>query len=369
QALDAIAFEYEELPVVGDLEAAIQPGSPLVHEGWADYEGGDDMGRDGNILQFSSINKGDAQAALAGADHVVTSRYESDASHAAPIEPRAVAAQWEGDKVTIWTSTQVPFEARDGVCETLELPVSAVRIIVPHMGGGFGGKCGFHYEAHVASLAKAAKRPVKLVFSRYEEFIAPDRRREGMIFDITTGVMNDGTIVARTGEILVDNGAYIADAAFFPQVAAMHVAGPYKMDTCQIDARLIYTNHQPSGSVRAPTAPAACWAVESHTDEVAAAIGMDPVEFRLKNVVRTGDEGPVGQIYDEIGAAECIETAVASMGDAELGDHEAIGVGIGWWPSFASPAGAFVKLHGDGTAQLITGAQENGTGSVMTLRM
>ncbi|RZV47315.1 MAG: hypothetical protein EX269_04995, partial [Acidimicrobiales bacterium] len=339
------------------------------HEGWADYEGGDDMGRDGNILQFSSINKGDAQAALAGADHVVTSRYESDASHAAPIEPRAVAAQWEGDKVTIWTSTQVPFEARDGVCETLELPVSAVRIIVPHMGGGFGGKCGFHYEAHVASLAKAAKRPVKLVFSRYEEFIAPDRRREGMIFDITTGVMNDGTIVARTGEILVDNGAYIADAAFFPQVAAMHVAGPYKMDTCQIDARLIYTNHQPSGSVRAPTAPAACWAVESHTDEVAAAIGMDPVEFRLKNVVRTGDEGPIGQIYDEIGAAECIETAVASMGDADLGEHEAIGVGIGWWPSFASPAGAFVKLHGDGTAQLITGAQENGTGSVMTLRM
>ena len=95
-------------------------------------------------------------------------------------------AQWEGDKVTIWTSTQVPFQARDGVCETLELPTNRVRIIVPHMGGGFGGKCGFHYEAHVAALARAAKRPVRLVFTREEEFLAPDRRREGMIVEIKT---------------------------------------------------------------------------------------------------------------------------------------------------------------------------------------
>ena len=123
---------------------------------------------------------------------------------------------------------------------------------------GFGGKCGFHFEAHIAALAKAARRPVKLVFSRYEEFVAPDRRREGMIVDITTGVSANGTIVARTAWIAIDNGAYVADAAFFPQLAAMHVAGPYKIPALKIDSRLVYTNHQPSGSVRAPTAPQGC---------------------------------------------------------------------------------------------------------------
>ena len=103
----------------------------------------------------------------------------ADMSHAVPIEPHAVVAQWQGERVTIWSSTQVPFIARTGVATTLEMPENQVRIIVPHLGGGFGGKCEFHYEAQVAALARAAGRPVKLVFSRREEFLAPDHRREG----------------------------------------------------------------------------------------------------------------------------------------------------------------------------------------------
>ncbi|NDH23560.1 MAG: xanthine dehydrogenase family protein molybdopterin-binding subunit, partial [Actinobacteria bacterium] len=252
-------------------------GSPLVHQDWESYAVTGDTVQRPNVASFSSIEKGDVDTAMASADHVVTSRYVADGCHALPIEPRAVIAQWEGEKVTIWTSTQVPFDARAGVCETLQMPASKVRVIVPHLGGGFGGKCGFHFEAHVAALAKAARRPVKLVFSRQEEMIAPDRRREGMIVDITSGVKADGTLVARTGWIAIDNGAYTADAAFFPQLAAMHVAGPYAMEAVKIEASLVYTNHQPSGSVRAPTAPQACWALESHTDELAAVVGMDPV--------------------------------------------------------------------------------------------
>ncbi len=368
-AAAAIVFEFEPLPVVSDLEAAMADSAPLVHENWDGYEISGDTIRDRNVATFSALTKGDAAAAMASADVVVSSRYVADASHAAPIEPRAIVAQWEGNKVTIWTSTQVPYDARDGVCETLQLPSNQVRIIVPHLGGGFGGKCGFHFEAHIAALAKAAKRPVKLVFSRYEEFMAPDRRREGMIVDITTGVTTDGTIVAREAWLAIDNGAYMADAAFFPQLAAMHVAGPYKIPALQIDANLVYTNHQPSGSVRAPTAPQGCWAVESHTDELAAAVGMTPVDFRRKNLVATGDEGPVGQTYDEIGLLECLELAVTSAGDeSALGENEALGVAVGWWPSFAVPAGAYAKMQGDGSVQVITGAQECGTGAVMTLR-
>jgi CO/xanthine dehydrogenase Mo-binding subunit len=263
----------------------------------------------------------------------------------------------------------VPFDARAGVCETLELPANRVRIIVPHLGGGFGGKCGFHYEAHIAALAKAAKRPVRLVFSRREEFLAPDRRREGMVIDITTGVRNDGTITARKAWIAIDNGAYTADSGFFPQLAAMHVSGPYRIPNLHVSAHLVYTNHQPSGSVRAPTAPQACWAIESHTDEVAAAVGIDPVEFRRRNAVDSGVEGPSGQTYGEIGVQRCIEEATRLVGYGRaLPDDEAIGVAIGWWPSFAVASGAYIKIDGDGSGQIITGAQECGTGSVMTLR-
>lgn len=368
-AAAAIVVEYEPLPVITDLEAALATDSALVHEDWADYTQADPVIRDRNDASFSSITKGDVEAGLAAADHVITSRYVADGCHAAPIEPRAVVAQWEGNKVTIWTSTQVPFDARAGVCETLELPANRVRIIVPHLGGGFGGKCGFHYEAHIAALAKAAKRPVRLLFSRREEFLAPDRRREGMIIDITTGVRNDGTITARKGWVALDNGAYTSDAGFFPQLVAMHVAGPYQIPNVHVDAHLVYTNLQPSGSVRAPTAPQACWALESHTDEVAKVVGMDPLAFRKLNAVDSGAVGPSGQTFGEIGVQRCLDEATALVGYGQtLPDDEAIGVAIGWWPSFSVPSGAYIKLDSDGSGQIITGAQECGTGAVMTLR-
>ena len=368
-AVDAIVVEFEPLPVITDLEAALAADSPLVHTDWAGYGAAGELVRDRNDASFASISKGDVDAGLAEADHVITSRYVADGSHAAPIEPRAVVAQWEGNKVTIWSSTQVPFDARAGVCETLGLPANRVRIIVPHLGGGFGGKCGFHYEAHIAALAKVCKRPVRLVFSRREEFVAPDRRREGMVIDITTGVRNDGSITARKAWIAIDNGAYTADSGFFSQLASMHVSGPYRIPNLFVEGHLVYTNHQPSGSVRAPTAPQACWALESHTDEIAAAVGMDPVEFRRLNAVDTGAEGPSGQTYGEIGVQACIEEATKLVGYGRaLPDDEAIGVAIGWWPSFSVPSGAYIKIDGDGSGQIITGAQECGTGSVMTLR-
>ena len=369
QAVDAIVVEYEPLPVVTDLEAALAADSPLVHTDWASYGAADELVRDRNDASFSSISKGDVDAGMAEADHVITSRYVADGSHAAPIEPRAVVAQWEGNKVTIWTSTQVPFDARAGVCETLGLPANRVRIIVPHLGGGFGGKCGFHYEAHIAALAKAAKRPVRLVFSRREEFLAPDRRREGMVIDITTGVRNDGTITARKAWIAIDNGAYTADSGFFPQLSAMHVAGPYQIPNLFVAAHLVYTNHQPSGSVRAPTAPQSCWAIESHTDEVAAALGMDPVEFRRLQRRRHRRRGTRAARRTARSACSSASrrppsssaTDVRSRRRGHRCRHRLVAELLG-------ASGAYIKIDGDGSGQIITGAQECGTGSVMTLR-
>ncbi len=367
RAVDAIVFEYDALPVVNDIEAALEPDAPLVHEDWESYSARRIV-MDRNIASQTILTLGDADAALADADLVIEGRYIADASHAAPIEPRGVVAQWEGDKVTIWTSSQVPFQARDGVCETLELPTNRVRIIVPHLGGGFGGKCGFHYEAHIAALARAARRPVRLVFSRREEFLAPDRRREGMIVELTTGLRSDGTIAARKARILLDYGAYSSDATFFPHMAAMHALGPYKIDNVYAESSAVYTNRQPSGSVRAPTAPQACWALETHTDELAAAVGMDPVAFRRLNGVDTGASGVSGQVFDAIGLQECITLATEDVGYGDvLPGDEAIGVAIGWWPSFPGASGAYVKLDSDGKGVIVTGAQECGTGAVMTL--
>jgi CO/xanthine dehydrogenase Mo-binding subunit len=369
RAAAAIEVELEPLPVVGDVETAMGASAQLVHADWESYEVTGDTVQSPNVASFSSISKGDAASAMSEAATTYQQRYVADACHALPIEPRAVVAQWEGDKVTIWSSTQVPFDARAGVCQTLGMPANSVRVVVPHLGGGFGGKCGFHFEAHIAALARSIGRPVKLVFSREEEFLAPDRRREGMIIDITTGLDANGKIVARTGWVAIDNGAYTADAAFFPQLAAMHVAGPYQMANAYIEASLIYTNHQPSGSVRAPTAPQACWAVETHTDELARLVGMDPLDFRRLNALADGTEGVAGQTYGEIGLQRCLETAVAkARGRGPLGPDEAIGVAVGWWPSFPGPSGAYVKVDADGSGQIITGAQECGTGAVMTLR-
>ena len=368
-AVDAIELEIEPLPIVDDAEAALADDAPLVHAEWESYEFDDDLEHSRNVASFSAIEKGDVEAGMRDADEIVSTRFVADPSHAVPIEPRAIVAQWEGEKLTVWSSSQVPFDARSGIAETLKLPENKVRVIVPHLGGGFGGKCGFHQEAHVAVLARKARRPVRLVFSRREEFLVPDRRREGMVVEIETGVTRDGTITARRAKVVIDNGAYTADAAFFPQLAAMHVAGPYRIPHLRIDAHLVYTNRQPSGSVRAPTAPQACWALEQHIDEVARRIGIDGLELRRRNIVEGGDESPSGQVFDQIGARECLERAAEMSGyGAELPDDEAIGIAVGWWPSFPAASGAYVKLNADGSGVIVTGAQECGTGAVMALR-
>ena len=306
QAVALIEVEYEPLPVITDYEHSHEAGT-LVHDDWQSNSGDDSMGRDGNTLGYTHLIRGDAAAAMAKADAVVRSRYVADGSQGAPIEPRAVVAQWQGDKVTVWSSTQVPFSAKGGVATVLGIPETQVRIIVPLLGGGFGSKCDFHFEGHVAALAKAAGRPVKLVFSRREEFIAPDHRREGITAEFETGVMRDGTIVARRAKLWLDAGAYCGEGGFFAAMAAMHALGPYKIQNVDVESRLNYSNNQPSSSIRAPTAPQTCWALEQHLDEVAAAISMDPVELRRRTLIEEGQEGPMGQVYRGIGIKQALE--------------------------------------------------------------
>ena len=369
-ALRAIEIEYEDLPLVLDVERALQPGSPLVHENWASYAKDGEIVAEGNMAARSTIVKGDATAALGAADVVVRERYVADMIHPVPIEPHAILAEWSGDRVTIHSSSQVPFAARTMVAETLEIPQHRVRVVVSHLGGGFGGKCDFHYEAHVAALARAARRPVRVVFTRREEFTMPDKVGHGMVVDLETGLSSDGRIVARRGRILLDCGAYAADSPVLGQIACMEAVGPYRIPHVDLDARLVYTNRVPSGSVRAPTGPQTCWAVEGHTDELAARVGLDPVEFRRRNLVTAGDEGPTRQLFEPNGALRALDEAARRIGwGSPLPAGESIGIAAGWWFSMPSASGAFVRIDADGRGRIVTGAQENGTGAVMALAM
>jgi CO/xanthine dehydrogenase Mo-binding subunit len=368
EAARLIEVEYEPLPVVADFVAAMEDGAPLVHPELASYGKDENIVANGNTMAYHTIVKGDADAAMASADVVVKSRYVSDASQGVPIEPRAVVAQWQGDKVTIWSSTQVPYAARAGVAETLQIPEADVRVVVPLLGGGFGAKCDLHFEAQVAALARAAHRPVRLVFSRQEEFTAIAQRREGIAMEFETGVTRDGHLVARRARLVLDKGAYCGEGGFLGQMAAMHACGPYVIDHVSVESFLNYTNNQPSGSVRAPTAPQVCWGLEQHMDEVAAAIEMDPVELRRRSLIEEGAEGPTRQVFEKVGVKETLERAVEMIGyGRELPEDEAIGIAVGWWPCMAASAGAYVQMNNDGSATIVTGAQENGSGAVMAM--
>ncbi len=366
EAVRLIEVDYEDLEPILDVEDALRDDVDLVHAGFASYEQMAGVDRDRNDCAHMTSVKGDVDAGFAEADVVVSARYRSDMSHAAPIEPHAVIAEWQGERVTIWSTSQVPFPARSQVARTLGIPESNVRIIVPHLGGGFGGKCDVHFETHIAALAKVTRRPVKLVFTRREEFLATDKPRHAAIIDLETGVRNDGTITARRAKIILDGGAYSGDSHFASEISIMMLQGPYRIPNLSAEVHTVYTNRTPSGSVRAPGAPQTVWAVEQHTEEIAAQLGMDPIDFRRKNLVEDGDTGQTGQRFDNPNAAACLERALEMAGyGQELPEGEAFGVSCGWWFSLPVASGAYVKLNADGSGTIVTGAQENGSGSVM----
>ena len=354
---------------MSDVEAALTDGATLVHEGWSGYSASEDVVRRDNDASRSTIVKGDVDAALASADEVVKEplrrRHVPRRADRAARGDRPVAGRPGHRLVVDPGALHRPLGRR----ETLELPESHVRIIVPHLGGGFGGKCEFHFEAHVAALARAAGRPVRLVFSRSEEFIAPDHRREGQVIELETGVMRDGTIVARRGRLILDNGAYSADAPFIPQIAAMHAVGPYRIPNVSIDAEPGVHEHDAVGvGARAHCAAGVLGRRAAH--------GLRRGGDRHGSRRAAPQEHPEGgrrrpatsQVLEPIGAAETLERAVELIGyGRDLPDGEAIGVGCGWWPSFGGPSGAYMKLNGDGSGTIITGAQECGTGAVMAL--
>ncbi|MBI3075787.1 MAG: xanthine dehydrogenase family protein molybdopterin-binding subunit [Deltaproteobacteria bacterium] len=371
EAVKLIDVDYEVLPAVTDAEEAMKPSSPLIHEEHKSYQTIPPLAeafkavQGHNICWHTEIRKGDVERGLAEADHVLEETYTAPMGHGAPIEPHALVASVDAQgKVTVWTATQVPFVCREQVAEALHLPMSKVRIIAPPIGGGFGAKCQAWVEPNVAAMAIKARRPVKLLFTREEEFMIGQPRHPAKVH-VKSGVKKDGTLVARQVRVILDTGYSTMLGPIVSSLGSMCAPGTYRIPNLAVDIDVVFTNKPSCSAVRGPAGPQTVFAVESHTDHLAKLVGMDPVEFRLKNCWDEGDEGPTGQILQGVGLKEALRRAAekAEWG-RPLPPNHGRGVALAWWLTLAGFGCAVtVTLNEDGSVTLQTGAVDHGTGS------
>ena len=365
-ALATIDVVYEPIPAVLDLEAALAPGAPLIHEAWESYTAIPILHREGNICNRARIVVGDVERGFEEADHVFEHRFRTSMVHQGYTEPRAAVASWDSSgQVTVWSNTQLPFEVQNTLAEILQILPSKIRVLVPGIGGGFGGKLRVGVEHFAAFLAKKSGRPVKVVTTSEEELTAA-YPRQGAVVELKTGVTKDGRITAKAGRIWFDTGAFAGSGPGVASVATLVLAGPYKIPNLYLEGFAVYTNKTNCGSFRAPSGPQANFAVESQMDVIADALGLDPLEFRLKNIVREGDEGPTGQVLTAVGLEECLVKAAAAIGwnDRRPGPGRGKGLACGWWTTTGGSSGVYVKINPDGTVALNTGAVEIGTAAL-----
>jgi CO/xanthine dehydrogenase Mo-binding subunit len=366
QAAALLDIEYEPLPVVTDPVAAMEPDSPLLHPDWASYQASPDIVRAGNVCCHATLVKGSVEAGFADADVIIEDSYTTESVHQAHVEPRvAVGVVSRDGKATIYSNTQLPFWVRTNVAHVLGVPESDVVIVPTGIGGGFGSKLYPQIEPLVALLARRTGRPVRIITPISEEIEGGLPRHPSRIW-IKTGVKRDGTLVALQGRIVFDTGAYAGSGPEVASVGAIVLAGPYKTAHVQIDSFAVHTNKTNFGAFRGPGGPQAMFALETHLDHVAAEIGMDALEFRLKNCVEDGDEAPNGQSLSAVGLRECLEKAAAAI---EWGKPSAPNRGkaiaCGWWTTTGNASGCLAKLDSDGNVILTIGTPEIGTGAVM----
>jgi 4-hydroxybenzoyl-CoA reductase alpha subunit len=365
EALKLIDVKYEVLPAVFDMEEAMKPGAPQIHETL------------NNIAVILPVNFGNPDRTLKEADYVREDRFFAPAAHQAALEPHVCVGQWEtfSDKVTLWSSSQAPFKCRETLAKTLQLDLNDVRVIKLAVGGGFGGKLEMLPMDFAACLLskKAGGLPVKICYNREEEFMA-SRRKHGMIYKIKSGVKKDGTIVAMTGEVIADGGGYCSYGPTVLAAAIMRIFMVYKLQHFRITGYRVYTNTPISGAMRGFGGVQAGFAIESHIDLLAKGIGMDPIDFRLKNIT-TPNMVTVNQMkLTTNGLKDCIEQATAAANWKEKhgrlkSKKRGIGIGIAadvmgskMYKSHES-AGSIVKVEEDGSVYLFTGAADTGQGS------
>lgn len=367
EALKAIKVEYEQLPAVFDPVTAALEGAPLLHENAGSYQriGAVKPLPGTNVINFSEDKGGDVERGFAESDHVFEDTFRMHTVQHGQIEPHCSIAQWGTDgRLTLWTGNDGPHRLRKDLADALGLSLTQIRVIVPYLGGGYGGKGGLKAEPMVIALArKVPGRPVKLVLTRDEVFTATLVRHAAAI-TVKTGVKADGTLVAREVIGYWDTGAYAEKGPTVVKQSTSAAAGPYRIANVRLVGNCVYTNKVPAGAYRGYGTPQVTWAYESQMDMIAGRLGIDPLEFRLKNVLREGDRLPTGGPAHGVGIEECLRRTAAEL---KWGERSGPGRGKGiacTSKNTKTPSGsaAYVSLNLDGTASVLTSSVEIGQG-------
>ena len=400
--------EYEILPALFDPAKSMEPGAIRIHDE-PEYVNFADSKPERNLAAKIKIDIGNVEKGFAEADEIFEAEYTVPKVQQAHIEPHVTVTYWdEDDRLVIRTSTQVPFHVRRMLAPVLGLPVKRIRVIKPRIGGGFGGKQEVLIEDVAAHLTIATKRPVIYEYSRAEEFIA-SRSRHPMRVCMKTGVKKDGTITANEMRILSDTGAYGCHALTVTgntgqKSMALYVGdGEYrKSPNIRFYADVVYTNTPPAGAYRGYGVPQGYWPLERHMEKISRKLGLDPLEFRLKNAIRAGEFHPFSTAWNEgrephpetiytVGLEKCVQKGKAAIGWKEKAGNESwrnssnvlsqkrglkfdirnskrkgIGVALvmqGTAIPYLDMGGASIKMNDDGSFNLLIGATDLGTGS------
>ncbi|MFQ5912675.1 MAG: xanthine dehydrogenase family protein molybdopterin-binding subunit [Nitrospinota bacterium] len=370
EALSLIEVDYEELPAVFHPEEAMEPGAPLIHED-----------KERNIAAHIQYEAGDVEEALRRAAHVFEDRFETQRQAHLCMEPHVCVAHAEpSGKVTFYYSTQAPSYSRSQMAKVLHVPESHIRIVTHNVGGGFGSKATgkFCMDFCAIQLSRVAGRPVKIEHTRDEEFQYATFRHP-FVVHLRTGLDKDGILLGRDVRVVMDNGGYCDYGPVVCNVAGALGGTLYRFPNYRYDGYVVYTNNIFGGAMRGLGNPQITFACETQLNQIADSLGMDPLELRLKNAVRTGDEAASGALFRSCALSECLSQVAENIGWKEKGKRKdgnrGIGlacgvhfVGVRLSPGIdADFAGASITLNDDGSIHLATSVCEIGNGSSTVL--
>ncbi|MGE0605729.1 MAG: xanthine dehydrogenase family protein molybdopterin-binding subunit [Pirellulales bacterium] len=369
EALALIKVDYEPLPVVLWVLDAMKPDAPLLHDDVRTDMMGKLADKPSNVSKHLHFEIGNVEDAFKKSDVVIEREFKTASVHQGYIEPHVATANWNADgQLTIWASTQGSFTCRHQVAELLEIPISSVKVIPCEIGGGFGGKIAVYLEPVAAALSRKTGRPVKISMSRADCFEGTGPT-PGSFMRVKLGATKDGKLTAGEAWLAYDAGAY-PGGMIGP--GCMCVFSCYELAHAKVDGFDVLMNKPKTQAYRAPGATQAAFACETVIDELAEKLGLDPIEFRLKNAAKEGTRRVDGPVYPRIGLVECLEAAKNSdhYKSKLTGKNRGRGLAAGFWFNIGLKSAASASVNPDGTVMLMEGSTDIGgsrTGIAMQL--